>query len=45
MPRGGGKVLGLLERSVGKKFHFRHLDGVPFVLNVVYTERTKCKVF
>jgi hypothetical protein len=39
MPRGGGKVLELLERSIGKKFHFRCLDGVPFVLHVVYTKR------
>jgi hypothetical protein len=39
------RVVGLLERSVGKLFYFRRLENVPFVLNVVYMERAEFKVF
>jgi hypothetical protein len=29
----------------GKSFHFKRLEDVPFVLNVVYMEKVECKVF
>jgi hypothetical protein len=39
------KVIELLERSIGKLLYLRSLADVPFVLNVVYMERAKYKVF
>ena len=39
------RVAGVLERSGEKLFHFRYLEDVSFVLNVVYMGRAECKVF